>query len=602
MGYNLFSTLFTRPDLEEGCFAPTSDGYVAKRVIISNPSPADTPGPSNITLDCIYEDNGSCAVITGTTIGGTIGSLTTIDGQGPFTYSIIDDPDGVFDVSGNNLLVGGVIDFDTKETHNVTIRTTDSNAKFKEVTYTIYVIENANGFQNLYSLVGNGTTKYGVRDNFTSIKRPQGWISAWIKTTSVNQQCIVSNVDSSTDVTASGGLIFKMESGNTLKLRILKAASVSEKNFTASCPGLNDGEWHHVLVTWNTSTSVMRFYCDGVILSNTQIANNSVDTVNYNRPDLYIGAKLQNGTLFEYWDGSLDEIVMGKDLLTTTEVIQIYNNFEPNNLLNLFDTSDLIFWYRFEDKNNFPETMDSSGNNRALNLVNYTLGDFSPSVPSRFTNLLQTQFNQIDEYITCGNNVSLDSANIALSAWVTLDQSTSGGNDDMSIIDKTPTQFGFHMQAYEGDFRFFVYTEDSSSAFIVETPEIVGVKTHIVGTYNGATIKVYINGVEMDSLACTGAIEATSAAMRIGSAVEGNNFFGGKIDEVSIWNRGLDAGEVLELYNSGTPANIEDVSFIGDVTSWYRMGDGDTATTIIDNEGPNDGTLVNMDASNYVGV
>ena len=73
----------------------------------------------------------------------------------------------------------------------------------------------------------------------------------------------------------------------------------------------------------------------------------------------------------------------------------------------------------------------------------------------------------------------------------------------------------------------------------------------------------------------------------------------GGIDEVSIWKDIiLDADAVTQLYNSGAPIDLSadsgNYDNSGDLTYWWRMGDGDTYPTIEDNEGSNDLTMTNM--------
>jgi hypothetical protein len=83
----------------------------------------------------------------------------------------------------------------------------------------------------------------------------------------------------------------------------------------------------------------------------------------------------------------------------------------------------------------------------------------------------------------------------------------------------------------------------------------------------------------------------------------GMGYYPGLLDEVTyLSGRIFTAGEVASLYNGGTPANPRKLASIqADLETWYRMGDSrDDATTVFDEVGSNDLTLVNMDASNYV--
>ena len=71
------------------------------------------------------------------------------------------------------------------------------------------------------------------------------------------------------------------------------------------------------------------------------------------------------------------------------------------------------------------------------------------------------------------------------------------------------------------------------------------------------------------------------------------------MDEWGFWDDvALDADAVTALYNSGEPIDLSadsgDYDNSGDLTHWWRMGDGDTFTTIEDNEGSNDMEMTNM--------
>jgi hypothetical protein len=73
---------------------------------------------------------------------------------------------------------------------------------------------------------------------------------------------------------------------------------------------------------------------------------------------------------------------------------------------------------------------------------------------------------------------------------------------------------------------------------------------HAVATYDGSMMRLYLNGVQVGSLAKTGVI-ATSAAVpvSIGRSPEGSNYAHGAIDDVRVFDRALTAGEVTTLMN-----------------------------------------------------
>jgi len=56
----------------------------------------------------------------------------------------------------------------------------------------------------------------------------------------------------------------------------------------------------------------------------------------------------------------------------------------------------------------------------------------------------------------------------------------------------------------------------------------------------------------------------------------GNGHYGAvaaSIDEVAIWNSALSSTAVTEIYNSGVPNDLDELTNASDPTVWYRMGE-----------------------------
>ena len=68
--------------------------------------------------------------------------------------------------------------------------------------------------------------------------------------------------------------------------------------------------------------------------------------------------------------------------------------------------------------------------------------------------------------------------------------------------------------------------------------------THLAVSYDGATIRLYVNGVQVGSRALTGPIAPSTGALRIGGNAVWGEYFKGLIDEVRVYNRALSAGEI----------------------------------------------------------
>ena len=74
---------------------------------------------------------------------------------------------------------------------------------------------------------------------------------------------------------------------------------------------------------------------------------------------------------------------------------------------------------------------------------------------------------------------------------------------------------------------------------------------HVVGTYDGATQRLYVNGVEVAHRAQTGAASTSSYNVRIGSWDGSGEFLGGVVDEVAVYRSTLSAERVQAHYAAG---------------------------------------------------
>ena len=89
----------------------------------------------------------------------------------------------------------------------------------------------------------------------------------------------------------------------------------------------------------------------------------------------------------------------------------------------------------------------------------------------------------------------------------------------------------------------------------------MGQWVHLVGTYDGTTVRLYVNGVEAFATAHTGSFVSDAAGVTVGGAHNDGTgavaeAFAGKVDEVRLYGRALSASEVVALYTG--PAGSAD--------------------------------------------
>ena len=174
----------------------------------------------------------------------------------------------------------------------------------------------------------------------------------------------------------------------------------------------------------------------------------------------------------------------------------------------------------------------------------------------------------INDYIDVGNDDSLNPSDaITVAAWFKPESYTGSGNDPLVTKGYTlhvDPYYQYHL-GVNGDLRtagerpgsFLFDVSVSGTIYEVQTPIdtwTAGNWYHIVGTFDGFTLAIYVNGNLEDSETI-----AILSMMNYGEDVyfgRFNNLIGqdidgylpGTIDEIIIYDRALNAQEVKSLY------------------------------------------------------
>jgi len=78
--------------------------------------------------------------------------------------------------------------------------------------------------------------------------------------------------------------------------------------------------------------------------------------------------------------------------------------------------------------------------------------------------------------------------------------------------------------------------------------------SHLALTFDGAALRLYVNGQLVGSKAQTGSVPVTSGVLSIGgNNIWSDQYFSGRIDEIRIYNRALNQQEIQNDMN--TPIN-----------------------------------------------
>lgn len=146
-------------------------------------------------------------------------------------------------------------------------------------------------------------------------------------------------------------------------------------------------------------------------------------------------------------------------------------------------------------------------------------------------------------YVDIGDELDLaGSATFTIEAWV-YPQAGKGGYFGKAMYDS----------GYKG---YFFADNDSTLQFVrdgatVAVPVITFTAyTHIVGTYDGLNLIVYLNGSKAGAKVATNSVTDHPNPLMIG-AVNGWGDFVGWIDEVAIYDKALSESEIKAHYDAG---------------------------------------------------
>ncbi|MCA9191785.1 MAG: hypothetical protein KDB03_08485 [Planctomycetales bacterium] len=133
-----------------------------------------------------------------------------------------------------------------------------------------------------------------------------------------------------------------------------------------------------------------------------------------------------------------------------------------------------------------------------------------------------------------------------LSAWVRPNVVPETGR--VNIVGADQSGRDWSIAILDGEYGAFYKTGLFAGSGVMAQ---VGVWTHVAATIHEGTLRVFVDSVQK-SETNVGTYVPTTAGTRIGSSVyNGQNFFQGAIDEVSIVERGLEPAEIAQLMNSG---------------------------------------------------
>ncbi|MEI6222441.1 MAG: LamG-like jellyroll fold domain-containing protein [bacterium] len=341
---------------------------------------------------------------------------------------------------------------------------------------------------------------------------------------------------------------------------LLTALDLYSVDNTGQYPSAIDGTLR-MLGTDNTGCNILCGKPQGTQVSASSIADQTSSDFNQGT---------YSNTQWSGTNTALELTTAGKTAKTGTFTSRIFNTGSPSTWSSFLPVAQQPYGKELPN-NGASETQYSAGNANMtgnvlllhLNEASGTLVDSSNTsnnatkvgnptygVTGQFNTALS--FNSSADYLTINNNSSLNPPTaMTLEAWVKWNISPSTGAQWATIAGKGDNA-GYLLQHNNTNtaFEFAVQAATNRTYILSTTTPTMGTWYHVVGTYDGTSIRLYVNGIQERTGSLSGAPRSTANPFQIARSNGGRSFIG-NIDELAFYNRALSATEVLNHYQRG---------------------------------------------------
>ena len=197
-------------------------------------------------------------------------------------------------------------------------------------------------------------------------------------------------------------------------------------------------------------------------------------------------------------------------------------------------TTGLVAAYGF-DEGSGTTVADASGNghNGTTSNTTWATGKFGKAL----------QFNGTGALVTIPNATALQlSTGMTLEAWVNPSAVTSTWED---VIYKGNDNYYLEATSTNASKPDAGLIAGGSYADAVGTAKLTAnTWAYLTETYDGSTLRLYVNGTQVASTAHTGTIATSTNSLQIGGDTIYSQYFAGLIDEVRIYNVALTAAQI----------------------------------------------------------
>jgi hypothetical protein len=174
---------------------------------------------------------------------------------------------------------------------------------------------------------------------------------------------------------------------------------------------------------------------------------------------------------------------------------------------------------------------------------NGTIDGALRSAQGRFGGALS--FDGVNDRVTVPDSNSLDlTTGMTLMAWV---RPTAAGGTWRTVVAKDAgTTLSYVLYSNRNtnvpNSELFI---GGRLRFVNGTAQLpLNTWTHLASTYDGTTLRLFVNGAQVATTAFAGSITTSTGPLVIGGNSVWSEWFAGSLDEVRVYNRPLTAGQI----------------------------------------------------------